>query len=361
MRLSAFAGVAMASMIALAYMGGEFFHSPRAITWAKTEAAQVFVSLVFVAVILFALAVLCQVKTGEINQMLGINYPATLSDGSRTLFEGAVMHLQYMGNAGIANMASLRYNLAAYEIRGTFQKYICEGTCLYTLSSHNEGTFSGESAKLALTNSLLSAATLSELSVIFQYFTLLYITKGLFVVLLPLAIVLRSIPFMRQFGGALMAIVIALYVFYPLMIVADAYIVPSFARAFVGSSMAQVQVRTASGPASDCQYITPPFSEITNPTTLATSTMLNCIPAPDGKTEQSLGGITVGQQLGLENYITSLDPGQPLEESIKFNTLIFLSTVFLPAFNFIVIAALTRELSRFLGEEADISRLGQMI
>jgi hypothetical protein len=50
-----------------------------------------------------------------------------------------------------------------------------------------------------------------------------------------------------------------------------------------------------------------------------------------------------------------------LEQALMFNALIFISAVFLPALNFIVIAALARDLSRFLGDEADISRLGQMI
>jgi hypothetical protein len=50
-----------------------------------------------------------------------------------------------------------------------------------------------------------------------------------------------------------------------------------------------------------------------------------------------------------------------LPSAIQLNILIFLTSIFLPAINFIVIAALGRELSRFLGEEADISRLGQMV
>ena len=50
-----------------------------------------------------------------------------------------------------------------------------------------------------------------------------------------------------------------------------------------------------------------------------------------------------------------------LANSIEVNALIFLSAIFLPAINFIVIAALARDLTHFLGEEADISRLGQMV
>jgi hypothetical protein len=58
-----------------------------------------------------------------------------------------------------------------------------------------------------------------------------------------------------------------------------------------------------------------------------------------------------------------LDKLQPnsLPAAIRLNVLLFLAAVFLSSLNFIVIAAFGRELSRFLGEEADMSRLGQMI
>jgi hypothetical protein len=51
----------------------------------------------------------------------------------------------------------------------------------------------------------------------------------------------------------------------------------------------------------------------------------------------------------------------PTVELLKTNVLIFLTSVFLPAINFIVIVGLARDISHFLGEEADISRLGQMV
>ncbi|MFA6214600.1 MAG: hypothetical protein WC717_04965, partial [Candidatus Micrarchaeia archaeon] len=65
----------------------------------------------------------------------------------------------------------------------------------------------------------------------------------------------------------------------------------------------------------------------------------------------------VGRSFAAMN---GLEPNE-IPRAIQLNVLIFLPAVFLPAMNFLVIAAFGRELSRFLGEEADMSRLGQMI
>ena len=50
-----------------------------------------------------------------------------------------------------------------------------------------------------------------------------------------------------------------------------------------------------------------------------------------------------------------------MQELIKANVLMFLVGVFLPALNFIIIIALARDISGLLGDEADISRIGQMV
>jgi ABC-type multidrug transport system fused ATPase/permease subunit len=356
------AGAAMAFLVALVYMLGEFFNNPRMLMWAKTEALQVFASIAIVLVILFVLATVCTIRVGELNYMLGVNYPAiysSLEHRQWNLYEGAIAYTEYLGTASIANMASLRYAMAAYEVRTTYTKYQCDSICIYSLSSTTISKFTGDSARLALMNNLLSAATVAQLGIITQYFILLYISKGLFIEFLPIAIIIRSIPFMRNFGGALIAIIISLYILYPGMMVVDAYITPSLAKGFQGASEPPyITLRTGYGPAAECGNVQAAFGEYT--TGGGVTYYVGC----DGTAPQNEITIKkVGIGEGIMNTIEPLDQfAYPAtSELIKFNSLIFIVSVFLPAFNIIVIAALARELSRFLGEEADVSRLGQMI
>jgi hypothetical protein len=146
-------------------------------------------------------------------------------------------------------------------------------------------THSGLYTEIGTLSMFLQGAMVSHLSVFFQLFTLQYIYAGtgLLMVFLPLGIVLRSLPFVRGFGGSLIALVVALYIFYPLMLVIDGLIVESVMNGF------------------------PP----------------------------------------VDIYGT--------------NAITYIAAVFLPAINFIVIAALTHTLSGALGEELDVSRLGQMV
>ncbi|VVC02620.1 Uncharacterised protein [Candidatus Burarchaeum australiense] len=344
LQLCALAGLGMIAIVAIAYMAGESLSNARVLTWAKAEALQVFASLVVVAVIFWVMAVMCDVRIDEVGALTGASIPEIYSGANAAqnlnFFNGSMVYLENLAGAGLSNIASLRYNLGAYEIRTSFNRYVCgDDTCLLSLSSTNEGVFAGETFDLAITNNLLGLATVSYLSATFMYFTLLYIINGLFIQFLPIAIVMRSVPFMRQFGGALIAIFVSLYLMYPAMLVADSFVVRGFTYFSGGASIID---RTDGG--GGCGGM---------------DVFGGAVSCTQGRSESDLDRT---RPLPSEGSIRDLLPaGAPLDAPIKFNTLIFLSSVFLPAVNFIVIAALARDLSRFLGEEADISRLGQMV
>ena len=336
-RLAGIATLAMAALVAVAYMGGELMQNPRLLTWAKSEALQVFVSLVIALVILWFLSIFCHIEVSEVGAIPGVSLPAIFGGihSSENLYNGALLYIENLGAAGLANLASIRYNIAAYEIRTSYNVYTCDHICLFSLSSTNVALFGGETMMLAINNNLLSLATIGQLSILFQYFALLFIVKGLFVQFLPLAIVMRSIPFMREFGGALIGIFVALYLLYPAMLVADAFILPGFINHIPGG-VDFIQRGTLCGG------------------TGIFGTGLTCL--SDTENEANIQD-AAGTSESSMNNIAASDPSQ----TIRFNALIFLASIFLPAINFVVIAALGRDLSHFLGEESDISRLGQMV
>jgi hypothetical protein len=353
--LSGIAAIGMACIIALAYMLGEFLQNPKLLTWAKTEAGQVVLSAAIVVVLLWALSTMCTMRVKEVSALAGITeLPKIYTGASETLplFSGAILYLENLAGAGLSNLAALRYNLAGYELRTSYSKYTCDSICLFSLSSVNEATYGGETMHLAITNNLLGVGTASYLSVLFQYFTLIYIANGLFVQFLPISIILRSMPFMRHFGGALIAIFVALYILYPAMLVADAYVAPAFTK-YTGPI-------TSYDRGYGCRGMEDVFS--------TTSGGVNCISTTGNCGFLGYGTCTLREDnirdmvslWEAEDSLEEIKPGS-LSQSVQLNVLIFLAAVFLPAINFIIIAALARDLSHFLGEDADISRLGQMV
>lgn len=356
MMLCGIASLSMFALISLTYIGGEAMQSARMITWAKTESIQAFASLVVVGLVIFSLSTLCSFQVGEMQSVFGLSsmpkiYKAApgFEDGKDNLYSGAMRYIENVAALSLSSMASLRYDLGAYEIRTSYNTFTCSGDCLLSLSSVSVAPFSGNSMSLAITNNLLGISTVSYLSAIFQYFTLVYIYGGLFLVFLPLALIVRSIPFMRHLGGSLIAIFVSLYLLYPLMLVADAYIAPGFvANSLSATPPSQVVMcdRDNRGCAGSDIYA------------IGTREGIKCSEGNEpcfGHFEWEVE--SVGRS---KSSMEGLSPND-LPRAIRINVLIFLTAVFLPAVNFVVIAAFGRELSRFLGEEADMSRLGQMI
>jgi len=341
------ATLALFALIALAYIGGETMQSPRMITWAKTEAVQGVASIIIASVLVFTLMTMCDFQIGELKSVFGLSALPKIYEangGTDTLYVGALRYIENMAALALSSVNSLRYDLGSYEIRTSYNTFECSGDCLFSLSSVSISPFGGESMSLAITNNLLGIATMSYLAVIFQYFTLLYIYGGLFLVFLPFAIIMRSMPFMRHFGGSLIAIFVSLYLLYPLMLVADAYVAPGFTVNSDPVVMCDRDGRLCAG-----KDIFSAGSVIG--ITCSTAGTDPCY----GHYEWQMEGI--GRSKSAMN---GLHPNETWQ-AIKLNVLIFMAAVFLPALNFVVIAALGRELSRFLGEEADMSRLGQMI
>jgi hypothetical protein len=333
--------MATLAFAALVYMLGNLIQSPRMLSWAKGELWEAVFSVFVVSMVLFSISTFCGLTVGEIGSLSSSLPKIYVGNEGKNLYESALMYLENVAGFGLRNMAQLRANLGAYEIRTSFQQYNCDVICWLSLVSITEATYSGESVDLSVTNNLLGAATVAYLSTIFQYFTLQYIVSGLFIKLLPLAIVIRSIPFMRNFGGALIGIILALYIMYPFAQLSNAVILPYLAK---GVGTVTLYDRDGSG----CAGIAV-FHEPGTPQNIV-------ICSQNYEKEFNMGG-KITPLLGSTNLPLVSD----LKESIKVNVLMFLAGIFLPAFEFIIIISLARDISALLGDEADIARLGQMV
>ena len=340
--LAGMAGIGMIALAAFVYMVGESLQNARMLSWAKSELWEVVFSLFVVSMILFTLSTFCNVTVGEVGTMSSSLPVIFTGNEGKNMYDASMMYLENVAGFGLRNMAQVRSNLGAYEIRTSFQRYDCGAMCFLTMISSTDAKYSGESMDLAVTNNLLGTATISYLSVLFQYFTLQYIVSGLFVLLLPIAIVVRSVPFMRGFGGALIGIIVALYIMYPMAQLSNAVVLPYLAKGMGSVTMSD---RDGASPACAGSGI---FAE---PGTSPPAFRVSCDTGVAKEMDIGGKGISEGDLPAVTD----------LKEGIKTNVLMFLAGVFLPGLDFIVIASLARDISGLLGDEADIARLGQMV
>ena len=344
MGLAALATISTAAVIVLCYMFGEFFQNARMLTWAKSEVLQVFMSLVIVVVILGLSGTFCNLQIGDVGSTF-TGLPAIYANfANANMCNASSIYLENMMAISDSNLRSLRYSLGSYEIRTTFRSMNCNAECWVALVSFDTSDYSGESALIAVTNNLLSTATVSYFTSVFQYFTLQYIYQGLFLSFLPLAIVIRSMPFMRQLGGGLVAIFVSLFILYPLLLVMDSAITPGLAAA-----QTNIYIKGCTG-ADVFRYESTP----------ALNAKVQCKEADSGGhyyDEQDLHGFVSANPFATADVP---DP-PPMVEQARASALIFIATVFLGALDWVVIVVLARGVARLLGEEVDLSRLGQMV
>ena len=334
--LSFFALLAASLFVALAYMLGKAIESPRISTWCKTEVWQVFASAIIVVGIYAALTLFCVATPAQIGPIaLGLEegdyenvMQRSFGDGQDGMYDATQIYLENLASYAKGVVTAVRYNMGAYELRSGVQQYQCEVFCLLAGAGTSFAPKGGEASHISLLGNLLSISTIALLSILFQLFLLLYIKGGMFLVFLPLAIVVRSLPFMRGFGGAMIALVLALYMMYPVMLYVDGLVFPNAA--------AQIMPALPNRIVGE-QYISP-----------------------------LLGSVQFGRsgENALERNAYAEWENRELDvvpDIIRLVAILFIAGVFAPALNFIVIAAVAREISRVLGEEVDISRLGQML
>lgn len=331
--------IATCALVALAYMFSKVVENPRIANWCKTEVWQVFATALVVVGIYAALALFCVATPAQLGVFVGMgsgdyarNLERSFGEGNQGMYAATQGYLENLASYAKGTVSAIRYNMGAYELRSGIQKYKCEVFCFIAGAGRSYAPYGGESSHISLLGNLLSIATIALLSILFQLFLLLYIDNGLFLVFLPIAIVVRSLPFMRGFGSTLIALVLSLYIMYPLMLYVDGIVFPN-AAAQMGLVLNN-RLDPYSGPVS------PILGQVEN--------------NPPGGGEDSL-------EYRAFSQAEEREVDEDIPRLIGIVSMVFIAGVFAAALNFVVIAAIAREIARTLGEELDISRLGQML
>ncbi len=314
-------------LAALAYMAGEAVHEPRFTEWAKSEPFQIALSVIMLIVAVWMMQLLCSLDMWEFVKwtsqscMPGASGCANIVAQGNTPADAAMKYLAWGARHTQITMTAIRAQMGSYNMAATVSEFSSSGGlgAIGTSSSPNAGDYSLS----GVLGSLLNLNTVFLLSIYFQYYSMLLFSSenGVFMALLPLGFVLRSVPMMRGVGGAVAALAIALYFFYPLMLAMLAVTIPP-----VISGM-------------DTQIL--------------------------GKDAASVGAIQAYEYTIEGSWVDSLYRDPPnignMGAFFQLTVFNFLRAVFFPTAGILLIAALARELSKTFGDEIDASKLVQMI
>ncbi|MFP3949850.1 MAG: hypothetical protein ACLFUZ_02020 [Candidatus Micrarchaeia archaeon] len=231
--LSLFAAGISLIVMGLVYAAGKLLNNPRFTVWAKTEVFQVGVSIVLVFILLFLVGLVglspdadIAINAGWIDVFSGgpsiedkYDYPKINPEDD--VFETSEAYLQNLAYFAHRSVRGSRAMMGATDEFSKYTRTPCVPpwlACIMGRNGVNARPLSGTSAFMQSSNLLMYASTTAYLTVLAQIFFLRFIEQGALIIYLPLAIILRSLPFMRPLGGALIAICISLFLFYPTLV-----------------------------------------------------------------------------------------------------------------------------------------------
>lgn len=309
-------------MIGLAYALGHALNNPRLNVWAKGEIYQVFISVLVVVLILFMNDSFCSFRYSSLSGLApggAENYTNPSIPDDAPMFEAAKAYLMNLGTFASETMRSVRSANGLMEISGRYTRSPCVppvALCLLGQNSLSVRPYSGSTLWAQVGGTAMYVNTISYFTVLIQIAFLEFITTRGIYLFLPLAIIFRSLPFMRQLGGGLIAISLAVLLLYPALLVAE--------------------------------------SLFWNPYSMLAEGDMNLLQELSGGETEGVEGLGV---IGW-NYYTVADRFLPV---LRASSIAFLSSTFLFTFNIIAISAAAREFGRLLGQEVDLSRLAQIL
>ncbi|NYZ60625.1 hypothetical protein H0O01_02910 [Candidatus Micrarchaeota archaeon] len=361
-------------VIGVAYALGQLLSNPQFNVWAKTEIFQVFVSFFFVLLVLFLSDSLCHFRYGDLaglgpaetnptstSNPYAYAHPSISADDNVINASG-----KYLANVAYFINTEMRAARSLYGISEEASRYSrtpcmpAATFCLYGTSGYTVRPYSGLSSWVQILGFSLYTDTASYLTVLIQMALLAFISGGGIMAYLPLAIVLRSLPLMRQLGGGLLAICVALFLIYPALLTMESLFWNPYQMLGDGwSTLADAADSMGRG----FTYVTAgAYAETMAAALLLAGALLDiaaiiAVVVAAGFVSAVLMIISAGAV--SQWTLTSLHAA--IQVSMQASSISFLTATFLLSLNIIAIGASARELGRLLGQEVDLSRLMQVL
>lgn len=312
-------GLLISSLIVAALlMLGRLMENEYLINRAKTDLNQILVTAVILIVFSAFVTVMCSIDGTQ----FGLQTPS--------LFDSAGLYFNYAQS--LAFNSYINTISAIMTVSGLASLYTSSSNAIplgvYVSLSLMVRPFSGFSAAAGVLQ-YLSSLTMLSVSITSGYMVILNVVQTWFLnLLLPAGIVMRCFTPTREFGGALIALAIGLFLFYPLLF--------SFSYILIGQP-------TAPG--------TPDSSGWYNVIITEAGVFTTASAIPYGLVGAVAGNLAFASGLAGGTISTAFaSVGQSL-----------IPVFILPAINWIILVAIVRGLSKAMGEEVDISSLTRLI
>jgi hypothetical protein len=315
--LSVLALTASTLALSIVYMFASFLRNTQLLTWTKFELFQLFGTAVFIAFFATVVAGMCTFDMSWLDSryhaednMYKIidNYFSRLEDLGYLLF-GYIMYIS---------------KLLSYMSRVTVHS-----------SPMGVGSSENPLESMSQLNSLLfvmlSTFVTSFLLLELQMRALDYLAFACLGYLFPMGIFFRCFEPTRSFGGTLLGLSVALFLFYPIIMVFNDYLIYSQISDLQSSVVPQLQSANAN--------------------------VANNNAANSGNAEQ---GVTQGFSLSWYEGLWGAASAIVLT-LFKPIMVYVIAAVVLPIINFIVLVEITRGATAFMGDELDVSNLTRMI
>jgi len=343
--LSLFAAMITMLLMGIVYALGSLLQNPRLTVWVKTEIFHVFVSIALVFITLFLVGLVgagspgdFSIEAGTITELASdsMQYKHPSIGDDDTIYEASTAYMTNVAFFVHKSVRGVRATMGAFDEYTKFSKQPCLPGWLFCLMGHNGASMrplSGAAALYQSGNMLLYMTSAAYLTVLAQLMLLDFVKAGVLAIYLPIAIILRSLPFMRQFGGGLLAIVISLSIVYPALLFVEA----SFWNPWA---------------------ILP-----------GVDTTQNLETQGDYKEVKKLVDEVEGDSYFLsygDLYFSSGDWRfndilESMKSVIMMSSASFLVSTFLFTFNIIAVTAAAKSFGRLLGADVDLSRLVQIV
>lgn len=327
----------MLAVIAIAYMIGTSMNIPQLNVWSKTELGHLFMAVIMFIVIIWLMDMQCNLKVGEFLKWGSISHPFLQDDD--TMMNAALKGLEWSIKQTHLSVVYVRYVLGVENMRASYTDYKTDNPGLGA-SGFSLSPMAGEWSLLSSVSMMLNMNTGFMVSLLFQYFSLMLFSteSGLFLFLVPIGLLMRSVPLLRGFGGGLVSIGVAFYLFYPIMLTMIAITLPPLYAGMDASDLAGTD---------SIDVIEGREREIEGDSIF--SYFMSMPDLPSGL--QAEGIDPAGDKFH------TLNPA-PL---FKLTALNFIRAMLIPSAGLIVIASFVRDLSVLFGEETDASRLAMLV
>ncbi len=343
--LSLFAAMITMLLMGIVYALGSLLQNPRLTVWVKTEIFHVFVSIALVFITLFLVGLVGAGSAGDFSieagaitdlasESMQYNHPSI--GGDDTVYEVSTAYMTNVAFFAHKSVRGVRAVMGAFDEYSKYSKQPCLPGWLFCLMGHNGASMrplSGAAALYQSGNMLLYMTTASYLTVLAQLMLLDFVKAGVLAIYLPIAIVLRSLPFMRQFGGGLLAIVISLSIIYPALLFVEA--------SFWNPWAILPGVDTAQNLENQGDY----------------KEVKNLVSDVEGNSD----AIAYGDLYFMYGEYEFDDILERMDSVIMMASASFLVSTFLFTFNIIAVTASARSFGRLLGADVDLSRLVQIV